>query len=69
VLGPEHPDLAGYLNNLATHYSKQGKYEQAEPLLKRAITIGEKHFGPEHLHTIAMQKSYTSLLETMKRQQ
>jgi len=32
VLGPEHPDILGSLNNLALLYRKQGKYEQAEPL-------------------------------------
>ncbi len=32
ALGPEHPDLAIYLNNLATLYKEQGKYGEAEPL-------------------------------------
>ncbi len=48
MLGPENPDLASYINNLANLYRKQGKYEQAEPLFQRAITIGEKMLGPEH---------------------
>jgi len=48
TLGPEHPDLATGLNNLAELYRNQGKYEEAEPMYKRAIAIGEKTLGPEH---------------------
>ena len=38
-LGPEHPDTATSLNNLAGLYHAQGKYEQAEPLYQRALAI------------------------------
>jgi len=48
VLGPEHPDTALSLNNLAMLYDSQGKYEQAEPLLQRALAIQEQVLGPEH---------------------
>ena len=48
VLGPEHPDTATSLNNLAGLYYAQGKYSLAEPLLKRALAIREKQLGPEH---------------------
>ncbi len=48
TLGPEHPTLATWLNNLALLYQRQGKYEQAEPLYQRAIAIGEQTLGPEH---------------------
>jgi tetratricopeptide (TPR) repeat protein len=48
VLGPEHPTLATYLNNLALLYKDQGKYEQVEPLYQRALAIGEQVLGPEH---------------------
>ena len=47
-LGPEHPDTATSLNNLALLYRAQGKYEQAEPLYQRALEIDEEAFGPEH---------------------
>ncbi|MEE8273634.1 MAG: tetratricopeptide repeat protein, partial [Alphaproteobacteria bacterium] len=42
ALGPEHPDVAGSLNNLAALYDAQGKYTEAEPLEKRALAIAEK---------------------------
>ena len=48
VLGPEHPDTAITLNNLAILYRNQGKYEEAEPLFQRALAIKEKALGPEH---------------------
>ncbi|MCP4020945.1 MAG: tetratricopeptide repeat protein, partial [Desulfobacteraceae bacterium] len=37
--GPDHPDVATTLNNLALLYKSQGKYEEAEPLHQRALTI------------------------------
>ncbi len=48
ALGPEHPDVATSLNNLALLYYNQGKYADAEPLYKRALAIKEKALGPEH---------------------
>ncbi len=47
-LGPEHPDTASSLQNLASLYRDQGKYEQAEPLYQRALAIREKALGPEY---------------------
>ena len=46
ALGPNHPDVAQSLNNLALVYSKV--YTEAEPLLKRALVIREKALGSEH---------------------
>jgi len=34
--GPDHPDIAQSLNNLAVLYKTQGRYAEAEPLYKRA---------------------------------
>ena len=47
--GPDHPTTATLLNNLATLYYAQGRYEAVEPLLKRALAIHEKALGPDHL--------------------
>jgi tetratricopeptide (TPR) repeat protein len=47
TLGPEHPDLAQSLNNLAGLYATQGRYIKAEPLYQRALAIREKALGPE----------------------
>ena len=39
VLGPNHPDVAFRVNNLASVYVKQRKYPEAEVELKRARAI------------------------------
>ncbi|GKS59432.1 hypothetical protein YTPLAS18_29590 [Nitrospira sp.] len=48
ALGPEHPDVARSLNNLALLYHTQGAYVKAEPLYHRALAIYEHALGPEH---------------------
>ncbi len=48
ALGPEHPDVAISLNNLARLYTGQGRYAEAEPLIQRALAIWEKALGPDH---------------------
>ena len=50
-LGPEHPDTAESLNNLAELHNAQGLYAKAEPLLQRALAIREKALGAEHPDT------------------
>ena len=51
VLGPEHPDTAGSLNNLASLYQHMGEYAKAEPLYQEALRIRQKVLGPEHPDT------------------
>src|ERR1035441_1796904 len=53
VLGPEHPDTAMSLNNLAELYRAMGDYAKAEPLYQRASKSYEKAFGPDHPNTAA----------------
>ena len=57
ALGPDHPDVAQSLNNLAELYQAQGRYAEAEPLYKRALAIREKALGPDHpdVATVAQQ--------------
>ena len=47
--GPEAPRLTTSLNDLGALYRAQGKYAEAEPLLKRSLAIREKALGPDHL--------------------
>ncbi|RTZ63721.1 MAG: hypothetical protein DSZ29_06550, partial [Aquificaceae bacterium] len=42
-------DLTDAQNELANIYRFQGKYEAAEPLYKRSLTIKEKALGKDHL--------------------
>ncbi len=37
AIGPDHPHVAADLNNLAGPYSAQGKYAEAESILKGAL--------------------------------
>ena len=46
--GPDHPDVATSLNNLAELYQAQGQYVQAEQHFRRALAINEKALGPDH---------------------
>ena len=48
ALGPDHPNVATSLNNLAVLYKTQGRYADAEPLYKRSLAIREKALGPDH---------------------
>ncbi len=48
ALGPDHPDLAKPLDNLAELYFSTEDYAQAEPLFRRVSALQEKAFGPEH---------------------
>jgi tetratricopeptide (TPR) repeat protein/transcriptional regulator with XRE-family HTH domain len=47
-LGPEHPQVASPLYNLANLYRKQGKYNEAESLYLQALRIWEQSPEPEH---------------------
>ena len=48
ALDPDHPDVAGSLNDLGMLYGIAGPHTKAEPLLKRALAIREKALGPDH---------------------
>ena len=48
ALGPDHPDVAASLNNLAALYRSLDDYAKAEPLYKRSLAIYEKALGPDH---------------------
>jgi hypothetical protein len=43
-------------------YQAQDKYEEAELLLKRAVTISEQQLGMEHPQTQQMISNYLTLL-------
>ncbi len=44
--GPEHPNVAIRLNNLAQLLQATNRLGEAEPLMRRALAIDEKSFGP-----------------------
>ena len=48
TLGPDHPDVAFSLNNLANVFLRQGRYAKAESLCQRSLAIRERALGPDH---------------------
>ena len=63
VLGPEHPDTAMSLNNLAVLLKDQGDLAGARPLYERALAITEKVLGPEHPDTAMSLNNLAVLLK------
>jgi len=61
VLGPEHPNTATYLNNLAGFYEQIGDYAKAKPLYEQALEIRKKVLGPEHPDTAASLNNLAQL--------
>ncbi|SEP42902.1 tetratricopeptide repeat protein [Nitrosovibrio sp. Nv6] len=61
TLGPDHPDVASSLHNLAELYRAQGQYEKAEPLFQRALAAREKAFGHDHPHVATSLNNLAAL--------
>jgi tetratricopeptide (TPR) repeat protein len=65
ALGPDNPDVAIALNNLAELYYNQGRYEEAEPLYKRALKILEDTLGPDHPEVALTLESLKALYKNL----
>jgi tetratricopeptide (TPR) repeat protein len=52
AFGPAHPDVATALHILAARYHLVRRYEQAETLYNRALSIRTESLGPVHPSTI-----------------
>lgn len=48
LYGPNHPNLADSLSNLAILYNQNGDYDKAQPLYERALQIYQTAHGPDH---------------------
>jgi CHAT domain-containing protein len=48
ILGPDSPDLAAAIHDLAVFYYYKGDYPKVEPLSNRALAIQEKALGRNH---------------------
>ena len=55
VLGPDHPETAHGLNDLARLLQDQGDLAAARPLFERALAIRERVLGPDHPDTGAIR--------------
>ena len=66
-VGPDHPDVATSLNNLAALYDTQGEYAKAEPLYKRSLAISEKALGPDNPNVTGSLENMAYMYRKMKR--
>jgi tetratricopeptide (TPR) repeat protein len=66
VLGPEHPDTAESLNNLALLLQDQGDLAGARQLHERALTIREKVLGSGHPETAESLSNLALLLQDQR---
>jgi tetratricopeptide (TPR) repeat protein len=64
ALGPDHPDVAASLNNLAGLMQEQGDFTDALPLFERALAIREKALGPTHPNVASSLNNLARLLQT-----
>lgn len=62
-----HSDVAYPLNNLASLYHEQGKYEQAKLLYQPALAIREQRLGLKHPDTVDTRTRYACLLRVCGR--
>jgi tetratricopeptide (TPR) repeat protein len=65
--GPDHPDVAMTLSNLAVLYVSLGQYTDAEPLYQRALALFEPALGPTHPHVRTCLRNYARLLRDTQR--
>jgi tetratricopeptide (TPR) repeat protein len=62
LLGKRQPRLATSLQNLAVAYINLEKYEEAEPVMLRALSIWKSTFGPDSAETTGALMTYESIL-------
>ncbi len=67
AFGPEGPETAASLNNLAALYRSTSRYEEAEPLFRRALGIRNKALGPDHPGTAESLNNLAVLLRRQDR--
>jgi nephrocystin-3 len=65
--GPDHPNVATILNNLAELLRATNRLAEAEPLMRRALEIDENSYGPKHPHVATNLNNLASLLTAMNR--
>ena len=67
LYGPDHPDVATDLNNLAALLYTTNRLVDAEPLYRRALAIREASFGPDHPEVAKYLNNLAELLRATNR--
>jgi tetratricopeptide (TPR) repeat protein len=66
-LPPDSPDLGADLHNLGSLYFTMRRYQEAAPLLQRALDIRTKALGLNDRDTIQTLETYANLLHYLHR--
>jgi CHAT domain-containing protein/tetratricopeptide (TPR) repeat protein len=66
-LGPDHPNFATDLNNLAALLKDTNRLAEAESVIRRALAIGEKSLGPDHTNIAKNLSNLAQLLPATNR--
>jgi tetratricopeptide (TPR) repeat protein len=62
VLGPDHPEVAQALGNLASVLDQMGRTADAEVIHRRALAIRERTLGPDHADVAGSLNSLGGIL-------
>ena len=65
--GPDHPNVAIRLNNLAQLLQATNRLAEAEPLMRRALEIDERSYGPDHPNVARDLNNLAQLLKATSR--
>ena len=65
--GPEHPDVAIRLNDLARLLQATNRLGEAEPLMRRALKITQAAYGPDHREVASYLNNLAQLLQVTNR--
>jgi tetratricopeptide (TPR) repeat protein len=65
--GPDHPNVAIDLNNLADLLQATNRLAEAEPLMRRALLIDEQSYGPDHPNVARDLNNLALLLQATNR--
>jgi tetratricopeptide (TPR) repeat protein len=67
LVGPNSPQFADWMSDLAWLYARHGRLDKAEVLFKRALAIKEKSFGAEDARLIPNLENYGQFLRLNSR--
>ena len=67
AFGPDHPNVAIGLSNLAVLLQATNRLAEAEPMFRRALAIDEKAFGPDHPEVATDLNNLAELLRATNR--
>ena len=67
VLSPEHPNMQGCVNELATCLESLGRAGEALPLYQATLEASERVLGPEHPDTLISCNNLASCLDSLGR--